>query len=775
MLPRPWIALIVALVFIPSLVGRAEPVIVSSQFTGGEPVLHAAWSIVEGASLRTQAIANAPISVASPLAFLEPCLILAGEPQGKEDDWLLVARRSTPGVPAGWVLRKHLLTTSSARFVPGTRVPQALVVTNTVLSLQPPGVEALVDAPLRKAPDVQSPQAGAARMMELLFCYGETSPEPAHARPPAMGSSPGFLLVGAEPAFVPDAEGKVPGSAVLGWIAKDMTLGYYSRYGVAWDRASTLSGARPRRPSGGRIFRGRRSAYAPSGNAIDPLFEEQTDEDGASLIAPPSMARMPLLPILSDDDYPEIDPLTNNQLVAVAGLGALLASDEKPPTRSEAESIRSELARLREQLTTGLQILFVIDDTRSMELQFPRVAETVNRIIKDATASSSRSVEIAVAFYNDTMDGDPLGYRTMALVDARSDQGQALPAMLKRHALQLHGGEDYPEMLGAGLLHAIDDAGFEKRTGANRLIVVIGDHGNKTGLNQTGPPDYDSLLEALTKAGRAPIELVAFQVIDAEKSPPGLPPTYAEKYLEAARGYREHMSTLVNRLNATVSPGGRRLGSFVPMPDEGVRLTSMLDDKYDEMKRREEELNRKWARLVSRGFPTKTGKDMDSLLRDRHAPLERLRELGGVRVGAAGFVWRWWRPPAGGRAGTPQVRLEVLLSRLDAQQLVAVLDPVFSARDVREALRNAAGSDPGETLEHAMLDPRGLPAGSLLFKRPAGSISATLAAAELPAARARLARLRALATAMGADAPRWFRIRDAPTDWCWFDAETEIP
>src|SRR5207302_550670 len=101
----------------------------------------------------------------------------------------------------------------------------------------------------------------------------------------------------------------------------------------------------------------------------------------------------------------------------------------------------------------------------------------------------------------------PPGYQTMKLVDARSAAGRAMLAEVASHGQRLNDGGDFPEMVEAGLIHALDDAHFEGLTKARRLVVLIGDHGNRE------PLDYKSLVPKFERPGGARIELLAIQVV----------------------------------------------------------------------------------------------------------------------------------------------------------------------------------------------------------------------------------------------------------------------
>jgi len=693
------------------------------------------------------------------LGFLEPCLVVAEqhtEGAGPGTEWLYVARQSAPSAPwvaAGWVERRRVIAAPNAEIDPQTRTPRKRLIVNTVLSLQTPGSEEFVEVPVRRSLGKDAPRSGTARMLDLFFQYAAID---------------GFVLVGPEPRFDPNANNGWPGKAVAGWIPEEVTIPFNGQFAASWDRGSTLPGTRDRRPPTGRIFRSHRDAYDSLQISRPALFEEQADEDKASLELPPSAPRMPVLPFVDNKDFPEFDPLTNNQLVRLAGLGALLAPGDGPPTRAEADQARRELVSLRGQLNATVQILIVIDDTMSMGPHFPRVAQSVRRIIEDATRNPEQTVEVAVSYYNDVLPGQVgPGYFSRRLVDARSPECSVMLQEVDAHGKALHHGGDFPEMVSEGLAHALDEANFEARPNAHRLVIDIGDHGNR------GDPDYDGLIGKLTLPGRGPIQLAVFQVVDPERVPVEYPAELWSKAQAAARAFRDQMTELVNRLKRRSAGEAGQDSSFAIVKDEGARLSVEINQKYDRMKERERDLKKKLARLEVRNFPTKAGPEMEELLKARGVPVERLQELVGVRVGQEGYVWHWFRPPVSG-AGVAQIRLETLLSRAEARKLADLITPLLGSPDPLGELRRAVGKDQSLSYERAVLTPLGLPAKAFCLRRSVESLTNELVQAELPAASERLQRLRSLCDGNGSGS-RWFLLPEGTSEWCWADVEIEIP
>ncbi len=707
-----------------------------------------AWSAADGIVARQAPSESASPATGPALTFLEPLLVVR---QQGETPWFLVARRSQPSTTVGWVPGDVLIRRASAEVVAGSGSPRLVVVVNTVLSLQPGGPDDRLRVPVRRAPSADSPPTTTIPLLNLAFRYAESGD---------------FALIGPEPRFPSDADSARAARAVLGWVPRELILAYESRRGVAWDRSSTLPDAPVRRKASGTVFRGQAAAYDDDGTTRRAvLFEEQADENGVGLPLTAAEPRMPILPYLRDDEFPQINPNTGNELLRVGGIGALLGEDQRPPTAEEDEAIRLEMQSLRERLNTARQVVFVMDDTNSMGAHFPRVARTVQRIVEDAVSNVNETVEVAVSYYNDARGGRPPGFQPMRLVNARSPAGKNLIDQVQRHVLT--NGGDYPEMVAEGLDAALDAANFEARPGATRLVVLIGDHGNRD------DPDYDRLVEKITRRGRGPIELVVVQVVDPERPDPSIKVQDRPIAQDSAQKFFTQMNALIDRLNRAEGADGRPTASFVPMVDEGASLTEVLNQKYDAMKSRQRELEATYALMLGRRFPTRTGTELERLLAERSVPIDRLRALVGVRVAEEGFVWRWLRPPGGGMAGVPLVREAALLSRAEVRELVSLLEPILRASDPIAAMRVAVGIDPSGTVEGSILKPRGgLPANSLILRRKVDELTSELVKSLLPAATARLVKLKALAEA---ESTRWFSLHGGETQWCWIDVEQELP
>ena len=128
-----------------------------------------------------------------------------------------------------------------------------------------------------------------------------------------------------------------------------------------------------------------------------------------------------------------------------------------------------------------LEMLFVIDDTTSMQSYFPAVAEFVKGILGEA---GEGEIKIAVSYYNDRADDKKPGpepFTVEALKEIKNKQvadAEALQVEQHREVRPTGDGAQPEELMCEGLLAAIEKAGFSR--GATAFVVVIGDTGDRS-------------------------------------------------------------------------------------------------------------------------------------------------------------------------------------------------------------------------------------------------------------------------------------------------------
>src|SRR5262249_24947166 len=148
-------------------------------------------------------------------------------------------------------------------------------------------------------------------------------------------------------------------------------------------------------------------------------------------------------------------------------------ADEK-----EVERLKRRLDLLDAQIET-LELLFVIDDTGSMDKWFDTVAATVESIIE--ASRGRKTVRLAISYYSDTPDEKHLDKAVTArkLVDATSREAGDMIAELKKHQRARSG---YPrQRMFHGIKRSIEVAGFQPNS--SKIVVVLGGDGDKSDEN----------------------------------------------------------------------------------------------------------------------------------------------------------------------------------------------------------------------------------------------------------------------------------------------------
>jgi hypothetical protein len=142
-----------------------------------------------------------------------------------------------------------------------------------------------------------------------------------------------------------------------------------------------------------------------------------------------------------------------------------------------------EEKRKQAQEKAGVQILFVIDDTLSMERYFQQVADFIAENL--AGGGDATELRIAVSWYRDREDDSTKGDADakkpydVSPLQVVSDPKQVVAAVRghKVHTIKGDGAQAL-ELMGEGLEAAIGKAGFTP--GANGMVFVIGDFGDRS-------------------------------------------------------------------------------------------------------------------------------------------------------------------------------------------------------------------------------------------------------------------------------------------------------
>jgi hypothetical protein len=680
-------------------------------------------------------LAAPPVFGKRPFNFLEKCYVLM-EYQVKDREFLLVGQPTVDGRGVsevlGWVPLDYVIESERAKMVSATTIPVKAMIVNDVRKQ-----ETLVDekggfqeaiwtqavpGELKTDAQRQAYQRKQYALFNIFWVYARTPPGPLGREEQAQDDA--WLLIGSAPSFTIDPRTGTDTSAqvIEGWVPERRTLTWLTREALAWDQASTLPGASPRRQTPGAVFYSVKDAYAayypeeytrilrrqpPARVEIGPIErfvtwteylqaaaqagEEPAAATPTGVVAPgtdpgrvfigykPHHRRYPDLkwgrPEDPDDrkflPFERVSNKSNEllRLGAIAGKGGL-----SPEEIADRDQRLDEIGQLLE--TT--EILFVIDDTVSMKEHFGAVADAVEAIETDARNLAAQvlqsgggtkgpPIKLAVAYYNDT-EGQPEGhvpYTTMRLQPAAGLE-EGFASKVRNHTA-FEGGGLPRELVLNGLAHALDEAHFSPYS--RKLVVLIGDMGDHSDEND--PVPAQSVGRLFLPDSDAPREFISIQVVDPGRS-------------EDAAAFDKQMRTLANYLNSHRGTSRRTLGRNLILPRTQENLADLLTRSYAEVradaaeKRRRIDQYRKGDLL-----PGALSEDEKSILRKtlRGHKIDfddtPQSDVSQFQAFTKGYVWRYAK---GLEGRAKQVREVVLLNDAEIQDLVQGLERIVDYR-----------------------------------------------------------------------------------------------
>jgi hypothetical protein len=554
------------------------------------------WVACEGCRPRELPADDAPeVARGQPLRFLEPCYCAARHPKAGAR-FALLARldddRKRVREHLGWVEERSLVMEPHAVLDDSTRIHRKALVVNSVAALRSGGAVEPV-AP-RLAPRADAARGEALRPLQIFFVYGD------------VGDRDGYVLLGARPSWN-SAEPEEARRVVLGWVPKARVCLWNTREAFTWDTASTLPDAVPRRLTPGQVYATRADARKGLRDAAVPcLFREPFDERGVSPAPGAHGTRYPILE--------KADQAGTNLLLKVGMSGGFHGADGRVvASAQEVETIQRKLAVLQRQVSRT-EVLFVIDDTESMDSWFPTVARVVDHIVADVRKTPERKVRFAITYYNDTEDGKTYldkAVETNPLADAASSAAGAMVKELREH--KVRPGYDPREQVFLGITRAIEDAGFEAHS--RKIVIVIGDMADHADENDPKHPGENKIVSRLAPEGQSPIEFYAIQVIEPDRDPD-------------ARAFRAQMRTILELLRRKV--GDEQFGSYVSLGDKDTLRRDILA-RYKRLNDQADELSRQVDALARGKWKTEMAPELEALLKRYGIDLDRLRAQPGPR------------------------------------------------------------------------------------------------------------------------------------------------
>jgi len=187
-------------------------------------------------------------------------------------------------------------------------------------------------------------------------------------------------------------------------------------------------------------------------------------------VAPFFERRRPRDPV--DKDYPDTTPTFRFGITPENRLLHMGAVCGGPLDAGRLKEMRQ---RINDD--AGVEMLFVIDETSSMQPYFEGVARFIGNAA-GAVAGQPLKLKIAVSYYTDGPAGNRVTVEKLGVV-GNAAQAAAIAADVAGHQDKLPAGPfaNAPERMLEGIRDAVTAAGFSK--GSNAFVAVIGDTGHE--------------------------------------------------------------------------------------------------------------------------------------------------------------------------------------------------------------------------------------------------------------------------------------------------------
>ncbi len=731
-----------------------------------------------------------PVVGLDEFAYLDACGVLLesqGQGGGKaRHEFLLVGQFAGDGKslsrPLGWVPRDFVIEANKALVAQANCIPIKTMIVNdpkraeTLLDEKGEFQRAVWTLSVPSEPTSEKERAdyrlGQYSLFNIFWVYarspaGRVTPEGQTTQDNA------YLLLGSSPSIEVNLGTRTDNvkEVIIGWVPESRTIPWLTREAIAWDQASTMPEANPRRTKPGEVFETAADAWAafypeeftsylgkPVPSKIQrPMVEtfvtyedyqrsvaESKGAKGREVNAPaPSLAagdkvslgyephhmRFPALPAarrpVSDEPKLPSTAKNGNLLYRIGAIGGTTNQSQ-----TQIDDLKKKIEEVG-KLLTSTEILFVIDDTLSMGQHFPDVADAVAEIVADAQAGVAKlgkdgkggpTVKLAVAYYNDIDEKDP-GHKPFEVMKLQAaDQLAGDFADRVRNHAEFHGGGLPREMVFEGLQQAISGAFFS--TYARKLVVLIGDMGDKS--NDPTLPQLTS--HFFRPNSDTPTEFISVQVVPPERS-------------ADARTFADQMAALTRILNENRGSSKRTLGTNLVLGRDD--LAKVISRSYEGLKTDAERMRLQVEAVRMGKSSTTLDEDFKNVIRRKVPEAARLLDPkpGETEADLQGFnLGHVWKYPKGQENRVSQTREVVLLNRAEIQELVNALKPVvnFKATNdrrkqpskevVRKLIQDLVGEGKSAdvSFEKATLQRLGLQVHSDLLRYPLNRASIDL-------------------------------------------------
>lgn len=379
---------------------------------------------------------------------------------------------------------------------------------------------------LRESPTPDGPERERLKLFNILWVFAESN-----WTDPVTGFTKKYYLVGTNNSFAPERiDDDYPldiKNVIKGWISADQCLHWSTRIAIQWENESTLPDANPRRINPARIYYSIADAYS---DAYPVDYQKLSKKDPYKVVPfltenfiNDKLQGMVTRPWKSTDTrYPVVDSVIDygsentkfdnsefslqhpdgsniNSLLRIGAFGGAgdLDSQEIDDRRNTLEQLRSSLRQI--------EILFVIDNTASVEKVKSHIESAMNTVVEKSREVAGSSLKIAISFFNDDLDhgGNQIPVLTQSLLDQQEFQMALLDRL--RNISAMNGG-DAPELVFEGVRQSIANAGFSDLS--QKLVVLIGDAGDRDSTENA----IDQLLPYFDLGNACPIGFLAIRL-----------------------------------------------------------------------------------------------------------------------------------------------------------------------------------------------------------------------------------------------------------------------
>src|ERR1043165_3685081 len=294
----------------------------------------------------------------------------------------------------GWVPKNYMVLDNRAKRDSYSKLlHQAMIVNTTRFLKEETVVEKLVQPPpMLLGPDPKAKANPPFRLFNVYFVYGDS-----HPRTNEKEEEQGYLLLGSRTSINEETASE----AILGWVNKNRIISWKSREAIKWDTNSKRNEAVV--------------TYEKEDEAMKAIRNEKAKMVTSEILVsdqPPawshSRMRYPILAIKTDEktgkDVTELS-VKGNILRKIGLVGGFVNEKGEQASTAEELDLRDKTLENQQTEANNLEILFVVDDSESMDAWFPQTAETIKELIK-SVSSKDRTLRIGLTYYSDVAFGE---------------------------------------------------------------------------------------------------------------------------------------------------------------------------------------------------------------------------------------------------------------------------------------------------------------------------------------------------------------------------------